>query len=655
LNVKCVLFVLCSVLFSLPAKAADFQPPTPAELKMTSDPAAPDAAAVYLFRQETSDDKLHIHTLYARIKILTEKGKDYADVEIPAYEGRTFSIRDVQGRTIHSDGTVIPFTGKPVEKLLLKQGDRRIMTKVFSLPDVQVGSIIEYRYVLGYDDKLASSPQWLIQQPLYVHKAHYHFVPTQHELISNSEHGNVVNALLYSANLPPGVQIRSGVDGYDLVIENVPSLQEEEFMPPMESLAYRVMFYYSGYQSSAEFWQREGRRWSKDVDRFAEPSGKLQAAVQQLVAPGDTQEQKLRKIYTAVMQLENTSFTRQHSAEENKALGLRVKTASDIWEQKRGSEDELTRLFIAMVRASGMKAYDMIVTNRNRGILIPSYMEWDQLDDEIAIVPVNGQDMYFDPGQRYCEYGKLHWKHTSTMGVRQVEGGGTMTAGSIDTNYKDTQIIRIAQLTLDNSGKLQGTIRITYSGNEALRWRQSALRTDDEEIKRNFENELQRGMPAGVVVKTNHFIGLSDPDHVLMAIVDVSGSIGTATGKRVFLPGTFFEAGSKPLFVHASRENPVDLRFPYTAQDSFTLTLPQGFAVESVPKDAEFPLPQFADYVAKYKSSATTYSYGRLMIMANVLYRKDEYSQLKDFYAKTNAQDQQQAILHVAEATTKGQ
>ena len=111
---------------------------------MTSDPAAPDAAAVYLFRQETSDDKLHIHSLYARIKILTEKGKEYGDVEIPPYQGRTFSIRAVQGRTIHSDGTVIPFTGKPIEKLLIKRGNLRVMTKVFSLPDVQVGSIIEY-------------------------------------------------------------------------------------------------------------------------------------------------------------------------------------------------------------------------------------------------------------------------------------------------------------------------------------------------------------------------------------------------------------------------------------------------------------------------------------------------------------------------------
>jgi hypothetical protein len=415
-----------------------------------------------------------------------------------------------------------------------------------------------------------------------------------------------------------------------------------------------VLFYYSSYSSGDEFWKAQGKYWSKSVDHFAQPSGKLQAAVQQLVAPTDTQEQKLKKIYAAVMQLENTSFTRQHSAEENKAEGLKVKTADDIWEQKRGNNDELTRLFIAMVRAADMKAYAMIVTNRNQGLLVPSYMDWDQLDDEIAIVPVNGKDMFFDPGERYCEFGKLHWKHTLTQGVRQRDGG-TEIGQTPGLAYKDTRVLRIAQIKLSDDGKLSGLIRITFTGSEALRWRQAALRTDEEQAKKDFEEELQRNMPAGMVVKTNHFIGLTQYDNVLMVQVDVSGSMGTATGKRVFLPGTLFEANAKPLFVHDKRETPVDLHFPSQVEDQVTLTLPADFKIESVPKDAEIPLPQFADYVAKYKESDTTYSYGRFMVVANTLYHADEYPQLKDFYAKTNAQDQQQTVLHVADAATKGQ
>ena len=68
------------------------------------------------------------------------------------------------------------------------------------------------------------------------------------------------------------------------------------------------------------------------------------------------------------MTLDNTRFSREHSAEENKAEGLRVKTAADIWQQKRGSDDEITRLFISMARAAGLKAWAMIVTERNRNL-----------------------------------------------------------------------------------------------------------------------------------------------------------------------------------------------------------------------------------------------------------------------------------------------
>ena len=62
---------------------AQFQQPTKEELQMTSDPNAPGAAAVYLYREERTDDNLHYHSYYERIKVLTEKGKELATIRIP--------------------------------------------------------------------------------------------------------------------------------------------------------------------------------------------------------------------------------------------------------------------------------------------------------------------------------------------------------------------------------------------------------------------------------------------------------------------------------------------------------------------------------------------------------------------------------------------
>ena len=66
-------------------------------------------------------------------------------MELP-YNRRGFSISEVSGRTIHPDGTVIPFEGKPFDKVLVKGRNIRIHVKAFTLPDVQVGSILDFRY-----------------------------------------------------------------------------------------------------------------------------------------------------------------------------------------------------------------------------------------------------------------------------------------------------------------------------------------------------------------------------------------------------------------------------------------------------------------------------------------------------------------------------
>ncbi len=617
---------------------------------MTSDPAAPNAAAVYLYYEDIVDDKVHFHKVYAEVKILTEKGKDaFNEIEIPYEAGEAgVDVGQVQGRTIEPDGTVVPFTGKPYQKELLKTGTEKVMEKVFSLPDVRVGSILEYQFTISYDAYYFEPPSWFVQKDYYVHEAHYHFVPTDTHMniVTTDAHGheNSVHQLLYYQFLPQGAQVREGLDGFDLVVSDVPSLEDEPYTPPIGSFSYRVLFYYSPYASGQEFWKAEGKYWSKDVNRFAEPSGKIKEAVAQIVSPGDTDEQKLEKIYAAVMTVDNTDFTREHTQQENKAEGQKDKTAADIWANKRGDSNEITRLFIAMARAAGLNADAMIVTERNHRILNQGYLDWEQLSDEIAIVKVDGREQYFDPGERYCEYGKLDWLHTQMLGIRQTDNG-TEVAEVPGANYKDNLILRVANLTLSANGAVQGQIRVTMNGTQALRWRHYVLSHDEEAANRAYEKEIQAGVPAGVQVKMSHFLGLTDYTSNLMAVLEVSGSMGTVTGKRVFVPASFFEASATPLFAAQQRENPLDMHYPYIARDEVDLTLAPGLSVESVPANATIPYPQMAEYQAAYGGKGGSYKQERLLALGNTIYQKSEYPQLRDFFQKVGAQDQQQVVL----------
>ena len=638
------------LLLSAQARADSWAKPTPEELQMTAESAAPGAAAIYLLRDERADDKIHIHSTYVRLKVLSEKGKEYADQEI-TYEGAQFKVFGVEGRTIHSDGTVIPFTGKPYQKLLDKSGTEKYKATVFTLPDVQVGSILEYRYTLGYESNIVLSPRWYLQGPLYTRKAHFFFQPSD-RMIEDGHGGVMQGRVAYTSFLPKGASVvySPAAKNYSLDVENIPAFPEEEYMPPMHNYSFRTLFYYTVARTTDEYWGNEGKYWSKGVDRFID-QGKLSSIASQMVTPSDTPAQKLQKIYDAVMTLENTTFTREHSDAEDKALGIKIKTAADIWGQKRGTRDEITRLFVGLTRAAGFKAYVGYVTNRDRNLFVPDYLNMAQLDDEIAIVLVDGKDQYFDPGERYAVFGNLHWKHSAAQGIRQTDKGAviflTPTPG-----YKSTSEFRTAYLEIQPDGKVTGTIRLSLTGSRALYWREFALNNDEDALKQRFTDSVQRQMPAGIEVKADHFLGLNSWTTNLQGVFKVTGSMGTATAKRIFLPATLFESTSQPLFALDKRTQPIDLDYPYAIQDEVTIKLPPAFDIESLPRDADVTYPQNALYRAKFTREPGMVKSVRVMVLGNFIYTAEEYPPLKDFYQKVNAKDKEPAVLQFTQSAS---
>src|SRR5690348_16608142 len=145
------------------ALAVSFQPVSPEELKMTSEPKAPGAPAIILFRQVDRDDRgLTAHEdVYFRIKILTEEGRKYADVEIPFLKEQG-NVVGIHARTIRPDGTVVDFNGKAFDKMIVKARGVKYMAKTFTLPDVQPGCILEYYYTTDLAENLILDSHWFL-------------------------------------------------------------------------------------------------------------------------------------------------------------------------------------------------------------------------------------------------------------------------------------------------------------------------------------------------------------------------------------------------------------------------------------------------------------------------------------------------------------
>ncbi len=156
--------------------AAEWPAITPEDKATTSVPQQPDAPAIILYREENTDDTKNFRTVYLRIKVLTEAGRKYADVEIPV--GRSpFTISQLSGRTVHADGQIIPLEDQPVDKVVVRDHGVRMHVKAVTLPSVQVGSILDYRYSLHFPEGSRNAPEWMVQSALFTRKAVFKFVP----------------------------------------------------------------------------------------------------------------------------------------------------------------------------------------------------------------------------------------------------------------------------------------------------------------------------------------------------------------------------------------------------------------------------------------------------------------------------------------------
>jgi Domain of Unknown Function with PDB structure (DUF3857)/Transglutaminase-like superfamily len=633
---------------------AQFQQPTKEELEMTEDPKVPGAAAVYLYREETVDDKLHYHTFYERVKILTEKGKELATVHLP-YERSDFKITNIEGRTIHPDGTVISLTAKPADLVDEKAAHYQINSMVFTLPSVEVGSILEYRLDIRYDDNLLSSPHWNVQQPYLVRKAHYSFDPSSSGYISNS-HGDNLNRLMYSVRADGKAKVvQDGRGRYSFDITDVPPIPTEDWMLPLNSTIWRVEFYYTQYSSEQEFWQGEGKRWAKEAEKFASPTKSIQQAAAGIVAANDTDEQKARKLYAAVMQLDNTSFSRKKSEAERKKENLKeIKNAEDVWNQKSGSSNDLALLYIALAKAAGLQVYPMEVVDRNRAIFDPDYLTTYQLDDYLAVLVLGGKDVYLDPGQKDCPFGLLHWKHSFTAGLR-LSATGAAPAQTPPSTYKQSVVSRVADITIDADSNITGTVRFVMTGSEALHWRQLQLENDPDEVKKRFNESIRSDIPDGVQADFDHFLGIDDYNANLIGIVKVSGNMGSVTGKRFFLPGLFFESHAKhPFVAEDKRVIPIDVQYPKAVEDEVTYHLPPGYSVEGTPQATSLTWPDHALLRITSTAGSNTVNIQRAMAYNYTLLEPSDYAGLHDFYQKVATADQQQLVLIRTPVVAKG-
>jgi hypothetical protein len=129
----------------------------------------------------------------------------------------------------------------------------------------------------------------------------------------------------------------------------------------------------------------------------------------------------------------------------------------------------------------------------------------------------------------------------------------------------------------------------------------------------------------------------------------VAGPLGSATGKRLILPASFFESQSTSKFTQPKRDVAVDLRYPSVTQDAVRYAFPAGMAIESVPPAGNERMTDTAAYNTHTASATDSVTLYRNFTQGRTVYKVSEYADLRDLYTKVEARDHDSVVLTHAE------
>ncbi|HEY2860498.1 MAG TPA: DUF3857 domain-containing protein [Terracidiphilus sp.] len=686
---------------------SQFQPPSQDELSMTTDPKAPGAGAVYLDREETTDDPHHFATVYARIKVLTEKGKDAATVHVPYTRSIVFhasgdnssrmgsgsanhwdapdvnhsgedqpndldsfhvktDIAAIEGRTIHPDGTIVPLTGTPADLLKVKRGSTQINELTFTLPSVEVGSIIEYRYQIRYD-RFAEAPDWHVQEPYFTHHEHFAFTPDEqfspmrNKLgsagVSDSAlldyHREVMTDLRDGEILPPKARVVTEASGkFTLDLADVPALSSDPFSPPLQGRSYRVTFFYLATPDEKDFWQKNMSFWNKELNQYIDPTPGLKSTVSELTSGAASDLDKAKKLYAATAKIENADFR----GDGEPGIGsewIPAGNVEQVFLDKKGTSNQIAYLYLAMARIAGLNARPERIASRSQRIFSPQFRDPSQLDSVVISLQIDGKEVIVDPGTPMAPYETLHWAHAAAGGLA-LNGSKVETIITPEQKVTDNAVLHVGNLNVTPQGGVSGTLKVAFIGQDALRLRQLGIRGGADAVKSDLDSTIAREVPAGVEARVDHVVYLDDPSKQLLAIVPISGTLGTPAGARIVLPRSFFDTHeTNPFPSDDARTSPIDVRYPAQEQDQITYVLPSGYTVEGKPEDSAEKWASNAAYNLKLKTEAASVTSARTLARGFTLLEPSEYSNLRSFYQKVVIADQQQLVLAPAAQATK--
>lgn len=583
------------------------------ELKEKVCPTDTSAVAAVLFSvgktsfEYSGDDGFKIVTeINTKIKIYKKEGYEYANHSERAYIGGNDAEKiDV------SKAVTYNLVGDKIEKSKLGSDgefDEKVNKfwnrKKITMPNVKVGSIIEYRIVIT-SPYISNFPEWEFQQDIPVNYSEYttiipeYFVYNVHTKgyfnpkNEKSSKGRNVD-FSYTEDKVGGMntampgRVHSSMDFQENVtkytLENIPALKDEGYVNNIGNYQAKLIhelsltkYPQSPIKSYATDWESVVKG-IYDNDNFGtelNKTGYFEKDIDALLAGVTAQEERIAVIFSYVKSRMNFTEFQGIVCDDG------VKKA---YLDKKGNVAEINLMLTAMFRYAGFQANPVIISTRSNGIsLFPSKSAYNYV---ISGVELNNQVILFDATSKYALPNILPIRDLNWFG-RIIRKNGTSDGIDLMPTSNSKEVISI-MANINEKGEVTGKVRDQYFDYNAFLFRQNNNGVAKDSYIEKLEKRY-KGLELGEYnVQNNTDLSLPIVENYDFTATNSVEIIGD---KMYVSPFLFFTTAENP-FKQETREYPVDFVFPNQDKFNISLTIPDGYVVETLPQPKAVAMPE---------------------------------------------------------------
>jgi len=629
------MMVAFSLLFLLLAEgesaAADWHAISDEEMKLTAaDIGDPEADAAILFREGRLDDTSPEGTtlrVYLRIKIFNERGRRYADVQLP-YRVELGRITSVSARTIRADGSVIEVASRDIfDRVTLKTRHGVWRAKVFSMPAVEPGVIIEYRYRRVYPAGFRYF-QLDLQSELFTRKLHYEIQPLLAPKLD-------VRWVTFNTRDPKRfAPTWNGL--FDIRAENIAPFRHEPLMPPELGVKMWGWLYYSGeFDTEPEkFWRTYARRMHQRASRETRPTLTVRHLVSTITFATDDANQKIARLYDYLQkEIHNLGEAKEGEENDTEADLKKNESIDDTLRRRYGTPRDINRLFIAMLRAAGFDARVAELTTRDENFFHHTFPDAFQFNSEVAaVLRRDGALQFFDVGTPACPRGMLSW---------EKEGVTALVYGNHDWRFVEIPVSdatasateRHIDVKIASDGQVEAQVEMKLTGQRALAFRNETGDATRDEQRQRIAAEVRQALPTAALDETADVV--ANPRTATAPVTATyrfsAPQFATRTEKRLLLRPAHLSRRDEWLFTSPQRTNNVYFDFPWSESERVVIEAPEGYLPEALPGAIEIDIGA-ARYRASFTGEGRRVIYERRLIVNAINFTVEQYDTVREFF-----------------------